>query len=219
MRDEVRMKAGSYSVIHPSSLRPHPFLSSPDVYVPQVVAAKMTTEALAPRVKLRARIAWAATLGGALFLLALIVAAPFAAHDGQGFLAQVLYQSFHLVCHQIPERSFYFGAHPFAVCTRCFGLYFGMACGVLLYPLVMGELEARSVPPRSLIIVVALPMALDWTLDAAGLWMNTAWSRFATGVILGTAAAFYVVPGLIDLGLRSLPSSSSGELDNPQRLL
>jgi len=180
--------------------------SSPDVYVSQVAGAG------APQVKFRALVAWAVTLCGAFFFIALIVGAPLAAHEGQPLLARVLYESLHLVCHQIPERSFQLGAHPFAVCTRCFGLYTGFACAALLYPL-MRSLTHAAAPPRSFIIIAALPLCLDWTLGVTGLWMNTAWSRFATGSFLGACAAFYVVPGLVDLSLRKLRSSSSGEFD------
>ncbi len=201
------MGIGSAS-IHHSSLIVHNLVmrSSPDVYVSQVA------DAGAPQVERRALFAWAATLCGAFFLLALIVGAPVAAHEGQPLLARVLYQSLHLVCHQIPERSFQIGAHPFAVCTRCFGLYIGFACATLLYPL-MRSLTRDDAPPRSFIIIAFLPMCFDWTLGVTGIWANTAWSRFATGAFLGACAAFYVVPGLVDLGLRYLRASSSGEFD------
>lgn len=180
--------------------------SSPDVYVSQVAGARAT------QVNRRALVAWAATLCGAFFFIGLIVGAPLAAHEGQPLLARVLYQSLHLICHQIPERSFHLGAYPFAVCTRCFGLYTGFASLTLLYPL-MRSLTRDDAPPRSFIIIALLPMGVDWTLGVTGLWANTAWSRFATGAFLGACAAFYVVPGLVDLSLRKLRSSSSGEFD------
>lgn len=175
--------------------------SSPDVYVSQVADAGESAKVGAWRVKRQAFLAWAVTLCGAFFFVGLIVGAPVAAREGQPLLAQVLYGSLHLVCHQIPERSFQIGAHPFAVCTRCFGLYTGFALLTLLYPL-MRSLTRDDAPPRSFIIIALLPMAVDWMLGVTGLWANTAWSRLATGAFLGACAAFYIVPGMVDCGMK-----------------
>ncbi|MCP9493805.1 MAG: DUF2085 domain-containing protein [Pyrinomonadaceae bacterium MAG19_C2-C3] len=175
--------------------------SSPDVYVSQVADAGVGATVNASQVKRQALVAWAVTLCGAVFFIALIVGAPLAAREGQPLLARVLYGSLHLVCHQIPERSFQVGAHPLAVCTRCFGVYTGFACLTLLYPL-MRSLTRDDAPPRSLIIIALLPMCIDWTLGVTGLWTNTAWSRFATGAFLGACAAFYVIPGLVDCSMK-----------------
>ena len=41
--------------------------------------------------------------------------------------AAFVYAVSSLVCHQLPERSFYWGAAQFAVCARCTGIYLGGA--------------------------------------------------------------------------------------------
>ncbi|HKR00915.1 MAG TPA: DUF2085 domain-containing protein, partial [Pyrinomonadaceae bacterium] len=55
----------------------------------------------------------------------LVVVAPLALAHGHGSAAFVLYEMFGRVCHQMPERTFYLEGHPFAVCARCTGIYFG----------------------------------------------------------------------------------------------
>jgi hypothetical protein len=42
-------------------------------------------------------------------------------------------------------------------------------------------------------------MVIDVGLDMLGVWKNTHLSRLLTGLLLGSVAAFYVIPGLIDL--------------------
>jgi uncharacterized membrane protein len=103
------------------------------------------------------------------------------------------------VCHQIPSRAFHLAGHPFAVCARCTGIYFGFAAGVLLYPLVR-SLKRTDTPARKWLLLAAAPAVLDFALGLVGVWENTHLSRALSGALLGLAASFYVVPGLLDLG-------------------
>jgi uncharacterized membrane protein len=133
-------------------------------------------------------------------LAAMIWGAPAARAGGWAGLSTVLYQAFHPVCHQMPERSFHFEGYPLAVCARCAGLYAGALLGLLLYTLAR-PLTRTDAPPRAWVIWSALPTTIDFLLGVTGLWENTHWSRFLTASVLGASAAFYVVPGLVGLGL------------------
>jgi uncharacterized membrane protein len=133
-----------------------------------------------------------------LGFVSLIVFAPLALAHGYNSSAFVLYQMFGRVCHQIPERAFYLEGHPLAVCARCTGIYFGFAAGVLVFPLVR-SLQRGDAPARKWLFVAAVPTLLDFALGFFGIWENTHWSRSLTGALLGAVAAFYVVPGLMDL--------------------
>jgi hypothetical protein len=53
-------------------------------------------------------------------------------------------------------------------------------------------------------MLAAVPTTIDFALGFSGLWENTHWSRFSTGLLLGAAAAFYVIPGLVDLWWRGM---------------
>lgn len=141
---------------------------------------------------------WACVTGVALLWLGLIAGAPLAAADGREATAFVIYQGLKAVCHQMPERAFWVAGHPLAVCARCFGIYAGFAVAVLLYPLSR-RLRRMGTPRREWLILALVPMTFDFMLGITGLWANTHSSRFATGAWFGAWAAFYVVPGLIEI--------------------
>jgi uncharacterized membrane protein len=161
-----------------------------DEYVPQCVPGAQGLR--------RPLLAWVSACALLLVLVGLVVAAPLALAHGHGLLGQAIYQAFSRVCHQIPERSFMIAGHPFAVCARCAGLYAGLAAGVLLFPLVR-SLRSTETPARIWLFIAAAPTALDFSLGFLGVWPNTHFSRAATGALLGAVAAFFIVPGLVDL--------------------
>ena len=57
-------------------------------------------------------------------------------------------------------------------------------------------------PPRKWLFIAAVPLVIDYSLELFEIWNNTHSSRLLTGGLLGAVAVFYVMPGLIDLGLR-----------------
>jgi uncharacterized membrane protein len=163
-------------------------------YVPQVAPTR------------RPLIFWAVSAGTVAALVALVVVAPLAAAGGYSALAQVIYRAFAILCHQLPERSYFIEGHKLAVCSRCTGLYAGFAFTLLLYPLIR-SLRTTTTPPRSWLLLAAVPLAIDFSLTFFGIWENTHTSRLLTGALPGSVAVFYVVPGLMDLSLRALQAS------------
>jgi uncharacterized membrane protein len=155
----------------------------------------------------RSVIVWAITATVALLFVSLIVIAPVALAHGHDFTALVIYNSFSRFCHQLPERSFYLDGHPFAVCARCTGIYFGFAAAVLFYPLAR-SFKRSDAPARKWLLIALVPIALDFALDFFGVWQNTHLSRSVTGALLGAVVAFYVVPGLLDLSRMNFRRSS-----------
>ena len=135
------------------------------------------------------------------FLVSLIIVAPVAAASGHGELAHGIYGAFGALCHQMPERSFFIAGHKFAVCSRCTGVYAGFAFTLLLYPLLR-SLKRTATPPRSLLLLAAIPLLVDFSVTFFGFWENTHTSRLLTGALLGSVTVFYVMPGIIDLSLR-----------------
>ena len=168
--------------------------SSITEYVPQTAGGED------PR-RRRALAVWCAVSALVLAVLGAVVLAPVLRAEGWAAAAQLVYLGFHAVCHQMPERSFYVGEFPLAVCARCTGLYAGAAAGVLLYPLAR-PLTRTNAPARGWLLAAAVPTTIDFALGVTGLWENTHLSRLLTALLLGAAAAFYVVPGCVDLGLR-----------------
>lgn len=166
---------------------------------------------------------WLVSAAMVVALVSLIAVAPVAAAGGHSGLAFAIYRAFGTLCHQIPERSYFIEGHKLAVCARCTGIYAGFAFTLLLYPLLR-SLRNTATPPRSLLILAALPLAIDFSLTFFGVWENTHTSRLLTGLLLGSVAVFYVMPGVIDLSLRSLTKRSHGSppvtftLASPERI-
>ena len=158
-------------------------------YVPQTIATH------------RPLVAWLSVVAGAMLVMTLIVGAPLALANDHPAIGLTIYRGFSKVCHQLPERSFFIAGHPFAVCARCTGLYSGFTVALLAYPLI-GSLKRTTAPPRKWLFLAALPLAVDFSLTFFGIWANTHSSRLLTGALLGSVAAFYVMPGVSDLALR-----------------
>ena len=163
-------------------------------YVPQIVPTK------------RPLFFWLISAATVWFLVALIVMAPLAAAGGHAAWAEVIYHAFGIFCHQRPDRSYFIEGHKLAVCSRCTGLYVGFALTLLAYP-VIRSLRNNINPPRIYLILAAIPLAVDFSLTFFGIWENTHTSRLLTGALLGSVAVFYVMPGIVDLSLRSWRAS------------
>ncbi|MGH9841546.1 MAG: DUF2085 domain-containing protein [Blastocatellia bacterium] len=128
--------------------------------------------------------------------LAMVFASPWLWAEGHALPAALLYRGFSAVCHQMAERSFYFHGHQLGVCSRCMGIYGGFALGLALYPMVR-PLKETVFPPRWILLIAAIPIAMDFLLGYSGLWANTFLSRTATGSLLGVVLAFFILPGFV----------------------
>ncbi|HTK39014.1 MAG TPA: DUF2085 domain-containing protein [Pyrinomonadaceae bacterium] len=127
-----------------------------------------------------------------------ILLAPLAKANGFENVAAPIYGFFSYICHQISNRSFHVEGEQFAVCSRCFGVYFGLLMGFLVYPLWRKVDEIEPVP-RFWLFLSMIPIGIDWSLGVFGIWENTYLSRFITGLILGLACATFLVPGLVEI--------------------
>ncbi len=148
------------------------------------------------------------------------IAAPVLMRAGHTRLANLLYRGYSLLCHQLPERSFFlFGpqvaysldelghlldgsvplryvgdpsiGYKVAVCQRDIATY--------LTWLIMGVVFAftrRHWRPISIRAFIALcvPMALDGIGQLVGLWQSTVWSRVTTGALFGAALVLLAYP-------------------------
>ena len=120
-----------------------------------------------------------------------IIAAPL-------FSLSSVYSFFSYVCHQIPERSLHLALHPMAVCSRCFGVYFGLLAGIAIYPIWRSIDETEPIR-RFWLFLALVPITIDWSLTVFGVWENTHVSRFVTGLLLGAACATFIVPALVEI--------------------
>lgn len=148
----------------------------------------------------------------------LLVAAPFAASRPHASalstaLIAAVYGIGSLVCHQLPERSYFLWQAQLPVCARCTGIYCGAAAGAvaaalrrqrLRQPVTHGrhqpdaahETPQRFAPERSPRLALALAvaptlatLAYEWTTGD----MPAHTIRAAAGVPIGFVAAWLIV--------------------------
>lgn len=122
----------------------------------------------------------------------LIVLAPYSREWGWA-ASSAIYEFFHRICHQIPQRSFSLAGHPLAVCHRCLGIYLGFGAGLLLLGFRLRLWQRLENQPR-LLLLFWVPMALDALLIS-----NVWWSRFLTGWLAGFPTALFVQTALQQL--------------------
>lgn len=150
------------------------------------------------RFRKQANRVWAITTAVVFVWVLLIVLPPIFAASGFTGFSSPLYKFFSFICHQLPDRTFHFGEHPLAVCSRCFGVYFGLFAGLLMYPLWRNIDDIEPLPRKWLILSI-IPMGIDWSLTAFDIWRNTFATRFITGLILGVACATYIIPAVVEI--------------------
>jgi uncharacterized membrane protein len=146
----------------------------------------------------RAFLTWSIAALFVLVWVVLIVLAPLAEANNLAGVSSPLYKFFSFLCHQNSARSYALGEHAFAVCSRCFGVYFGLFFGFLVYPFLR-SIEETAPLPRFWLFAAMIPVAVDWLLGVFGIWENTHLSRFVTGTVLGAVCAVFIVPALIEI--------------------
>jgi uncharacterized membrane protein len=165
----------------------------------------------------RALAFWVVSTLVVLALVGLIVVAPLAAASGHSTLARGIYGAFAVLCHQIPERSYFVDGHQFAVCARCTGVYGGFTLMLLLYPLI-SSLKNTVTPPRSWLILSTVPLVVDVSVNFFGVWQNTHTSRLLTGALVGGVSVFFVMPGIMSLAARRRQPRLTFTLASPERI-
>ena len=146
---------------------------------------------------------------------------PLAKCAGQPLLGELLFRLYTPLCHQLPERSFFFCGHQIAFCHRCVAMYTSIVAAGLLFGLLR-----RYIKPTSLKIalLLLLPMLIDGGShlldDVLGLGLRGGgdaigsanfWLRMITGVLAGAAALVFAFPRLErDLG-RMFATTSHNE--------
>ena len=158
-------------------------------YVPQDVMASQKRLAI---------LAWGIAFAVSFIWLLAIISAPIFESEGLKSVSQPIYRFFSYMCHQISSRSFHYHEHQLAVCARCFGFYAGFLLGFIVYPLVRALNNTDSFP-RFWLFAAMVPMGIDVGLDFLEIWKNTHLSRTITGLILGFACAFFIIPALVEI--------------------
>lgn len=141
-------------------------------------------------------------LSAAVLWCFLIILAPWLASEEHTFSSGLIYLFFSKICHQISERSFFIFGKQLAVCSRCTGLYLGFLLGAIFYPIIFSFTRAWT-PSRKLFVLPLALISIDVSIRVLHIAENTFASRFSTGMLLGTTAALFVVPGILSFSLKS----------------
>lgn len=141
---------------------------------------------------------WAIGLAVVVVWVLAITLPPIARAGELYAVSNPLYAFFSYICHQIPERSFHVVGHQLAVCSRCFGVYFGLLAGFAVYPF-WRPVDSVEPPPRFWLFLSLVPISIDWSLTMFGILENTQISRFITGLILGVACATFILPAIVEI--------------------
>jgi uncharacterized membrane protein len=142
------------------------------------------------RVFLIGSVTWAACLP----LTAYAASRTDAASLVYGF-AVATYSIGHLICHQLPARSFHLWGASLPVCARCTGIYVGASLMALLYASRVGgqaQDSRANADARRVLLIALLPTAatlvFEWTTGVT----PANWIRALAGIPLGVAVAWAV---------------------------
>jgi uncharacterized membrane protein len=127
-----------------------------------------------------------------ILLVVLVTAPPF---TGDGVRA-VLMAAFSGVCHQLPARTPHVDGVPFAVCFRCYGIYWGILLAALLYPVLRRRLGSMDRVAPLVLVGSLVPAGVDWVLELVGLVPGSQAVRVVTGAVFGLAAGYFLVSGI-----------------------
>ena len=102
-----------------------------------------------------------------------------------------------VICHQIPERSFFWEGRQLPVCARCTGLYVSGVLGLLAWFAIKTARAWRpiTIDPRvalRVIAIAAVPTALSVASGALGAWDGSNVTRALFAIPLGASAGAIV---------------------------
>jgi uncharacterized membrane protein len=93
--------------------------------------------------------------------------------------AKWVYDSGDFNCHQKASRSLFINGNEMPYCSRCVGIFFGMAIGTMFSLFFVVELRLRY------ILAALLPIGIDGGMQLLGFWESTNPVRLATGGLAG----------------------------------
>ncbi len=117
----------------------------------------------------------------------------FALHFLQDFTLLFILKNFYgSICHQIESRCFFVNAKPMLICARCTGIFGGAF--ILFLILSLNKTLRKSLDKFSFksILVFALPLIIEWSLNFIFKIETTNFVRFLTGIIFSIIPVYFM---------------------------
>lgn len=110
------------------------------------------------------------------------------------------------VCHQMAERSFFWGNCQSPLCARCTAIEGGIILGVIFLWLAGRKDGNRPFSPSGMVLAALsfLPIAIDGVGSYLGFWQSNNLLRVLTGALAG-----YGLPGLFLLAANFSPAKEN----------
>ena len=118
------------------------------------------------------------------------------------------------ICHQIPSRSFHLAGEQVALCHRCVGIWAALPLAIALFTVIRRWDHLVAARPGLTLVLSLVPLGVDWTGDALGLWTNTMPSRLATGATFGLAAGYVLAHVIVKSTRRSERETNGARVSN-----
>ncbi len=113
----------------------------------------------------------------------------------------LLYSALKPLCHQADGRCYHLGTFKMGLCTRCTGVFFGLA--------VFGWIALIFRPRREMkftyFVLTLLPLAIDGFGNLFELWSTGNNIRMVTGLIFAFGIVFWTYPFIFNLERPDFP--------------
>jgi uncharacterized membrane protein len=106
---------------------------------------------------------------------------------------EFLYAVGSVICHQLPDRSFFIDGRQLPVCARCTGLYLGGLFGLAgwgAWKIARGWRPIAASPRAAvrLLIIAGVPTAMSLAAGMTGVWDGSNITRAVLALPLGISA-------------------------------
>ncbi len=151
-------------------------------------------------------------LANTLFLAVLVgaMAAPVMMALGLQLVADPLFAAYHLVCHQLPYRSFFLDGRQMAMCQRDVAIYGTMAAGGIAFALAGRGWHPL---PWRWYLAALVPIAVDGTTQLLGLRESNWQLRLFTGALFAMATVWLAYPQLEQFTREVLEEAGRGPMN------
>jgi len=99
------------------------------------------------------------------------------------------------MCHEMPERSSFFGGAPMALCERCMAIF---VAAIIAYIAAFKRNMPKFLLSWQFVAFCLIPIAIDGFTQLFGLRESNTIERFATGALASFGVVYFLIATLLD---------------------